>query len=210
MSDTLNEQISALVDGELPAAETELLLRRLDREPALRETLTRYSLIGAVLRGDADSSGSRVTLGVSAALAAEKAHVPAARRHDTPQRIFKVLGGLAVAATVAGLAIFGLMHRPGFDGAAVPQIAISTPVVSPVRSVHAPAARQSVSGSFLASHDEPQSYVTPAAQPSLGVIPRAQLASYVVAHSEVSSPLGLTSVLNNLVTDGPAAGVNGQ
>ena len=48
---------------------------------------------------------------------------------------------------------------------------------------------------------EPASYVTPAARPALGEIPRAELANYVVAHSEVSGPLGLRSVLTNLVTD---------
>jgi anti-sigma factor RsiW len=210
MSDTLNEQISALIDGELPAAETELLLRRLEREPALRETLSRYSLIGAVLRGDAVSAGSRVTLGVTAALAAEKAHRPAARGADISQRILKVLGGLAVAATVAGVAIFSLARRPSLDGAATPPLVANAPMASSVRTAHAPVARQSVGGSLLASHEEPQSYVTPAAQPSLGLIPRAQLASYVVAHSEVSSPLGLPSNLNNLVTDGTAAGVASQ
>ena len=50
MSDRLNEQLSALLDGELSAGEAELLLRRLDRDAELRGTLSRYTLIGDALR----------------------------------------------------------------------------------------------------------------------------------------------------------------
>ena len=49
MSDLLNEQLSALMDGELPPEETALLLRRLEREPELAARLARYSAIGDAL-----------------------------------------------------------------------------------------------------------------------------------------------------------------
>ena len=36
MSEILNQQLSALLDGELPPEQTELLLKRLSREPERR------------------------------------------------------------------------------------------------------------------------------------------------------------------------------
>jgi sigma-E factor negative regulatory protein RseA len=48
----IEEQLSAFLDGELPEAELELLVRRLERDPALRSTLARYSAIGSILRKD--------------------------------------------------------------------------------------------------------------------------------------------------------------
>jgi hypothetical protein len=48
---------------------------------------------------------------------------------------------------------------------------------------------------------EPASYVTPPASSGVGVIPPAQLASYVVAHAEYTSPFGRHNVLTGLLTD---------
>ena len=45
-------QLSAMFDGELPAAECELLSRRLARDEQLRATWSRYAVIGAVLRAE--------------------------------------------------------------------------------------------------------------------------------------------------------------
>ena len=51
MSEQIREQVSAFLDGELPNSETELLLKRLTRDPELRESFGRYALIGESLRG---------------------------------------------------------------------------------------------------------------------------------------------------------------
>jgi negative regulator of sigma E activity len=56
-----DSQLSAMYDGELPAAECELLARRLSRDEALRREWGHYALIGAVIRGEplaGQSSGS--------------------------------------------------------------------------------------------------------------------------------------------------------
>ena len=45
-----DSQLSAMFDGALPAAECELLARRLVRDEALRAQWSRYALIGAALR----------------------------------------------------------------------------------------------------------------------------------------------------------------
>ena len=54
MTDRIKEQLSAFLDGELPDPESALLLKRLERDDELRGALSRYSLIGAVLRSDGD------------------------------------------------------------------------------------------------------------------------------------------------------------
>lgn len=48
--DELESQLSAMFDGELPAAECELLSRRIDRDDNLRTRWSRYALIGAAMR----------------------------------------------------------------------------------------------------------------------------------------------------------------
>ncbi|MFZ9652188.1 MAG: sigma-E factor negative regulatory protein [Steroidobacteraceae bacterium] len=50
--DKLDSQLSAMFDGELPAAECELLARRLSRDEQLRRRWASYALIGAVLRDE--------------------------------------------------------------------------------------------------------------------------------------------------------------
>src|SRR3954471_19733116 len=47
-----DSQLSAMFDGELSAAECELLARRLAKDEALRGQWSRYSLIGAALRAE--------------------------------------------------------------------------------------------------------------------------------------------------------------
>jgi anti-sigma factor RsiW len=51
MTPVLEEQLSAYLDGELPAAEVDLLLARLERDAACRRKLARFGLIGEALRG---------------------------------------------------------------------------------------------------------------------------------------------------------------
>lgn len=49
MTDKIKEQLSALVDGELPDSERELLLRRMETDEDLRKTWRRYNLVHDVL-----------------------------------------------------------------------------------------------------------------------------------------------------------------
>ncbi|MBS0395821.1 MAG: sigma-E factor negative regulatory protein, partial [Proteobacteria bacterium] len=71
MSDLLNEQLSALLDGELAPEETTLLLKRLGREPQLAGRLSRYRLCGEVLRGERVQARADFAVRVSAMIAAE-------------------------------------------------------------------------------------------------------------------------------------------
>jgi sigma-E factor negative regulatory protein RseA len=200
MSDILNEQLSALLDGELPPEETTLLLKRLGREQALAARLSRYRLCGDVLRGERVQPRADFALRVSAAVAAEPAL--AARAAARPRRggWLRPLAGLAVAASVAVVAVLVLQTSPG-PGRGVPLAALAPqPASAPLALAQTIAAR-GTTAAYGRGSGEPVSYVTPTVRPRLGVIPEATLASYVVAHSTVSAPLAGRSVLIHLVAD---------
>nr|HBK47098.1 hypothetical protein [Xanthomonadaceae bacterium] len=68
------QQLSALIDGELPADESRFLLRRLERDEELIGCQERWQLCGDVLRGAACAPAPQdFAAKVGAALAAEPA-----------------------------------------------------------------------------------------------------------------------------------------
>jgi len=194
MTDRIKEQLSAFLDGELPEAETTLLLKRLERDEDLKGTLSRYSLIGAVIRTDGDMPAARhVAARVRAAIAVEPSL--GAR---TPSRWLRPAAGLAVAASVA-LATVLLLPRwmPGEEvGAPGTLVASATsPAGAPVS-----AGTSTIVPVVVAAYDEPAAtYTTPPATTDPAVtLPSAQLASYLVAHSEYTLPLTRRSVVSTV------------
>lgn len=189
MSERIKEQLSAFLDGELPEPESALLLKRLERDDDLRGALSRYSLIGAVLRSDGDVPAARqVAARVSAAIAREPSGRMAVASLRTAA-LMRPLAGLAVAAGVAALALL-LMQRidakdPGQTEPILAQIA-DTPV-EPVSVAADPAETPS------------RPYTTPAAADGPGGLPAAQFANYLVAHSGYASPLVRRSVVTGLI-----------
>lgn len=190
MSDYLRDQLSAFIDGELPKHEIELLFKRLDGNPELRATLARYSLIGESLRtrsaeGPSRTFAERVRAAVreSGPLAASAAS--SVRSHQW--RWLRPVAGVAVAATVAAVAILGLQSiQPAVDQP--PQVAVNVPtqavVIGSQTTVESP------------------SYIVPAPASAGSPMNAARLTNYVVAHSEYSTPLGRRSVLSGIVAEG--------
>ena len=202
MTERIKEQLSAFLDGELPEQESALLVKRLERDDELRGALSRYSLIGAVLRSDGDLPAARqVAARVSAAIAREPAGMAVAAWK--PAAMLRPVAGLAVAAGVAALALFLI---PSFDakGPGPPepiQAQLADTPVEPVTAAQDPV-------------DAPSTpYTTPAAAERPGGLPAAQFANYLVAHSSYASPLVRRSVVTGLIVapqemtagDGPAA-----
>jgi sigma-E factor negative regulatory protein RseA len=203
MTDALNEQLSACLDGELPPAELDLLLKRVGREAELRAAIGRYSLIGEAMRAERPAVTSRDFAGkVMAAVAAEPAQAqapvpkvqkPAAVAERTSGfsptviRYLRPAAGMAIAAGVAAVAVF-TMQPTGQSDLGV----VSTPLVA----ANQPAANESVVGS-----DAESSYVVPTSTTQSAFIPATRLTNYVVAHSEYSSPLGRRSVLSGVLAD---------
>lgn len=127
MTANAHEQLSALLDGELPQTEVAMAVRRVTRDPAMRATAMRYSLIGDTLRDELPAGRpADLVARVSAALDAAPATAAAV------QKRFPHLGrygaGLAVAASVAMVALLALPGRQQVD---TPPMLSATEVASP-------------------------------------------------------------------------------
>lgn len=137
MSERLEEQVSALVDDELPAVERELLLHRLGSDLGLRGRWERYHLMRDVFHYELpEAVDCGLAERVSAALASEPVfRAPRRSGVAVMQRMVRPLAGLAVAASVAALAIVGVQHLAGIQGprTAVPKVAVTHPNPSYVR-----------------------------------------------------------------------------
>ena len=188
MSEQIREQISAFLDGELPSSESELLLKRMVRDAALRESFGRYALIGEAMRGmkHIPLSGN-FTSAINGAIDGDPARAPSgAISAGTGRRWWRPLAGASIAASVALVAIVALQWRTG---------------VSPIVAV-APRAPGAITTPVLAKNHEAQSYVTPPATGSPpNVIPGARLTKYVFAHSQYPSLLGQRDVMTDLIVD---------
>jgi sigma-E factor negative regulatory protein RseA len=186
MTESVNEQLSACLDGELPAAELDLLLKRLERNPELRESLGRYTVIGEALRNTKPVVASRSFADkVMAAVDQEPAAGRRAPRiSPVLARRLRPVAGIGVAATVAALAIFSVQRA----GVAPGPIAANEPVTAPT-----PVLAQ--------TDDDAASYIVPTTATPSAFVPATRLTNYVVAHSEYSSPLARRSVLTGVLAE---------
>lgn len=156
MSEQIREQISALLDGELPEAEQRLLLERLERDPALRMHWSRYQLISDAVH---QTLPPQIDLGfadrVMAALEAQPEHhrQPAGRL----ARAVKPLAGLAVAASVAVVAVLAVQQSRTPDaGPGAVQVAANPPALPAAASagIDAPTQNGSRLNAYLVNHSE--------------------------------------------------------
>ncbi|SRR5579871_107769 len=208
MTDLLHEQLSALIDGELPAAETALLMKRLEREPELRARLARYHVCGETMRGGrlARTSGN-FSLRISAALEAEPSHAstraPGGARARPRSRFLRPVAGLAVAAAVAGAAIL-VVGRP--ELAPVPPQTQAREATAP-RAVDAGRTLPPLHLDVASVADsrpagtEPASYTVPPAPRNLGVIPGRDLTTFALVHAASIRSIGAQGTGANLVTE---------
>lgn len=176
MSQVTEEQLSAFLDGELPPGQLDLLLARIDRDPAYRQRLARYALIGECLRG-ADAPVATLDLAerVRSALMTESG--PAAAPRRAPAWRGWVAGGLATAATVL-LAV--LVTAPG--------------------TMNPPTERLPTAIAATAADDESLAPVTvPAARHRLTPRAAARLNGYLAAHGNFASELSRSTLDSHLV-----------
>lgn len=108
MTEKVYEQLSAMVDDELPEGERALLIERMARDAALRERWERYHLIGDVLHDRlVVPPDARLAERVMAAVAQET--TPKSRGGIAAWRgAIKAAAGLAVAASVAWMALIAV------------------------------------------------------------------------------------------------------
>lgn len=178
MTDQIREQLSALLDGELPRDEMDLLMRRLDKDPGLRRAFGSYALIGEALRAPggriaAPEFAARVSAAIdeAPAIVEKKSTARPAATVQLPQHVAlwqRPMVRMALAASAAVTAV--LLFRP--DATPVAQIEV-TPA-----------------NSFAMSASP-----TPAQT--------QRLAGYLVAHSQFSTPMVRRNVLSSLLAADP-------
>jgi len=180
MTDRIREQMSALLDGELPQDEVGLLVRRLERDEHLRRAFGNYVLAGEALRAPGGALASTgFAARVSAAIdegAVETAPVlpsaPASMRWARPAFATAVAASAAVAAV--------LLVRPGAN--------------EPASMVAASALRQAQQA-FATLPSVHSSSPTPAHS--------QRLAGYLMAHSQFASPIGRRNVWSGVLAADP-------
>jgi sigma-E factor negative regulatory protein RseA len=136
------ESLSAFLDDEAGEFEQRRLLDDLKKDEELGQTFTRYALIGEAVR--AGSNGQRAGLGVSmlsriqeeledepvytnVSVQSQTAVKP--RQGKNPVRSFRVVG-MALAATVAAVAVGGLMfmQHPAQETVVQAKASVNAPV----------------------------------------------------------------------------------
>ncbi|MBT8131501.1 MAG: sigma-E factor negative regulatory protein, partial [Gammaproteobacteria bacterium] len=195
MSDEINSQLSAFVDDELAAEESELLVRRLCRDSGLRETAASYALIGDVVRDElavaaAPDFARRVMMAV------EGQTLPPADSPSEPKVHTARNWGFAAAASVM-LAAIALMTLPERDPAEPELVADSVvnTVVNTRVSDEAPA---------VATVQNTEETEAPVAVAALGILPQANDSRAVRFDVPMTMPLNRHSAenqarLNNLL-----------
>ena len=191
MNEELDSQLSAMFDNELPAAECELLARRLSRDEELKGRWSRYAAIGATIRAEGGVRlNTNLAVRVNTAISSEPAVVVTKSVEivrEQPRRAMPrwlmPLSSVALAASVAAGAILFLRYESPAQVASQPGPATS-------------GSSQTLVANTAASPVAPDSYVVPKTLPRRSVVPSTQLANYVVAHSEFSSPVNRRNLLS--------------
>ena len=194
MNEELDSQLSAMFDDELPEAECQLLARRLSRDDLLKARWRRYAVMGAAVRSERGVRlETNLAARVSAAISSEPALVGAAvagSRTGTRGglRWWQPVAGGAIAAGVAAISVLWIRsHSPVGNETLIAQ--------NP-----APSTLSRLTGTTVQSNDTNGIYVVPTAVEShTALVPPAELANFVIAHSEFSTPMNRRSLLSALV-----------
>jgi sigma-E factor negative regulatory protein RseA len=124
MKDGLYEQLSALVDDELTGSEHELLFKRIESDEQVYQRLARYQLISDAMQSHLpDRVDPAFSLRVKRLLRAE----PVLRIHPRLRTLARPMAGLAVAASVAVVAVMSLQTTQEDDVSAPNQSVAALP-----------------------------------------------------------------------------------
>jgi negative regulator of sigma E activity len=151
----IEEQLSAFLDGELPEAELELLVRRLERDQAFRSTLARYSTIGSILRKDpvvAASTGFRSS--VMRAISDEGSAPESSVEGQHIAATGKWRMGSMLAAAVAVFTVIGIYQLDLTDGITQANLEIAATQDELLPAVRKSTVNSERMTSYLVSHGE--------------------------------------------------------
>jgi hypothetical protein len=174
MNEALKMQISAFVDGELPNNESELLLRRLSQDAVMRQQVASYLEIGRRMRRDQELPGMDGLRGRIAAALGDEAIVEAVEKPAVGSTLMTPASGIAVAATVAAVALVGLSQLGGPTVDDSPDLAVAIDL--------APAYTEPTDAQVLANS------------------PTQRLLEYGRRHNNSSPDLSSNGILSRMVT----------
>ena len=193
MTDKLNEKISALMDDQLSAQEVDALVERMQHDQPLRQCWTRYHLIGDALRNNRrnhlpSNINHNLATRVSKIIETE-APLPISletHRHTktraVPPTFFKPLVGMAIAASVAAVAIVSFNMTNGVNSAG--QQLVMAPLQSKAsmmasQPVVAPVTERVVTNSKLADYLEDHNKYSTFATVQGQMLPYVRMVGYV-------------------------------
>lgn len=190
------EQISAFMDGEADQP-AETIMAGISNDPTLRGAWQRYHLIGDAMRGQLPGhlTGPELAASIAAAVDREPAILsPASRRKSTVQRALKPVAGLAIAASVAMVAIIGLRGlNEATSTSGSPTVAAtesgSTTQDDPVQSLQ-PAPQAPLARTVSTDSQPP---LQPSAQEQAGG--QYGFSSYLINHNEYRANAGVRGIM---------------
>ena len=183
MTDQILEQMSALLDGELPQDQIGLLVRRMERDTELKRAFGSYVLIGETLRAPGGITAScGFATRVQAVLEDGHTALPISPGTHFARRAgwLKPAAAIAVAAGTAFAAV--LLLRPGDQ----PGVGNGVATVAEVDAVS-----NTVTDFAAADSASP----TPAQS--------QRLAGFLVAHSQFATPIGRRNVWTSVLAQDP-------
>lgn len=165
----MKEKISELVDNELSHLEHHRLIRTLENDLEMRKVWGRYNLIGAVIRNELDIMVSPTLADKIAQGVRQETAIPAYSTFSSRLTNYtRVAAGMAIAASVAAMAIFTLQ----------PLSPSSPPPIQ------------------IALQPSPPAITIPVAVQSTKVTPQGTLNTYLVEHSEFTPTAGMNGMMS--------------
>lgn len=183
MTDQILEQMSALLDGELPQDQIGLLVRRMERDTELKRAFGSYVLIGETLRAPGGITAScGFATRVQAVLDDGHTALPISPGTHLARRAGWLKSAAAVAVAAGTVFAAVLLLRPGDQ----PGVGSGVAAVADVDAV---------------SNTVTDFAATDSASPTPAQSQR--LAGYLVAHSQFATPIGRRNVWTSVLAQDP-------
>ena len=114
MSDKSNQNISELMDGELSSDCSRFLLKRMQSDDALKGSWNHYHMLRSCLQKE-HSAPLLHDLGAAVVSQLNNSKVANMSDEKSPKRFLKAFSGMAIAASVALVAVFSFNNLNQFD-----------------------------------------------------------------------------------------------
>lgn len=193
MNDDMRQQLSGLMDDEIEG-HAEDTINQLIASRSLRDTWMRYHLISDALQKNLPESTDRdLAARISDKISRET--VVFAQDRFIARRFIKPAAGIAIAATVAAVAILGIQHHPASqEGQTAVQVAEKAPPVKMNVSRYTfPASANTVN---TANATDAADTVSPRVVHPENFAQNPRLNSYLVNYNEIrSSASGIQGII---------------